>query len=255
VKSALLRGPQRIRNRGQAVSPDDFEWLVYENFPSIAKVKCLPNTSINGKFTAGKITIVLVPSSSKEKPVASLGLISKVQQYLEEHSSNVVVTSKNLKVIRPLYLRISIFVDVYPVSIDFAPVAEQAVITRLKVFLNPLTGGPEGKGWDFGRMVCTSDIFFLLENIVEIDHVDNLSIKVEIDEDTLLQSTRESILHTSSFSSSSYSSSSFSATSSSSISIDKTAGVFPDPPLPPYSLIYSGKHTVTLKFEKGNGGE
>jgi hypothetical protein len=183
-----------------------------------------------------------------------------VQQYLEEHSSNVVVTSKNLKVIRPLYLRISIFVDVYPVSIDLAPVAEQAVITRLKVFLNPLTGGPEGKGWDFGRMVCTSDIFFLLENIVEIDHVDNLSIKVEIDEDALLQSTRENILQTSSFSSSSYSASSFSATSSSSsssssISIDKTAGVFPDPPLPPYSLIYSGKHTVTLKFEKGNGGE
>jgi hypothetical protein len=44
----------------------------------------------------------------------------------------------------------------------------------LKAFLHPLTGGPEGKGWDFGRDVSASDIYALLEDIDGIDRVENL---------------------------------------------------------------------------------
>jgi hypothetical protein len=32
-------------------------------------------------------------------------------------------------------------------------------------YLNPLTGGPEGKGWPFGRPVYPSDIVALLQQI------------------------------------------------------------------------------------------
>jgi hypothetical protein len=32
---ALTRGPQGVRHRGQAVTPEDFEWLIREKFPTM----------------------------------------------------------------------------------------------------------------------------------------------------------------------------------------------------------------------------
>jgi hypothetical protein len=260
VQAALSRGPQRIRNRGQAVSPDDFQWIVRENFPSIAKVKCLPNTSVSGKFAPGKITIVIVPSSSEEKPIASLELLSKVQHYLEKHSSNVVVKSDNLVVMRPIYVKISVSVDVYPISIDLAHLAEQRVISSLKMFLNPLSGGPEHSGWDFGRMICESDIFSLLENIHEVHHVDSLSVIAEI-EDSFLRDRQvivikmpsslysspiiSALASTTPTESSAFSHSDGATTTATADSVD-----VPLTRMLPHYLIYGGTHTVTLKLEK-----
>jgi hypothetical protein len=45
--------------------------------------------------------------------------------------------------------------------------------------LHPLTGGPDGSGWDFGRRPQRSDLFALLESIGGVDHVHHLAIDLE----------------------------------------------------------------------------
>ena len=46
---------------------------------------------------------------------------------------------------------------------------QQDMIQKLKVmlyrFLNPITGGVQGQGWEFGRPVYPSDIIKLLQNV------------------------------------------------------------------------------------------
>jgi hypothetical protein len=71
-------------------------------------------------------------------------------------------------------VEISVSVDVFVTSIDAASEVEREVRTKLKAFFHPLTGGVEGKGWDFGRDVAASDIYVLLEEIKGVDHVENL---------------------------------------------------------------------------------
>ena len=47
------------------------------------------------------------------------------------------------------------------------PRAQREILHNLRIalyrYLNPLTGGPEGKGWPFGRPVYPSDIVALLQ--------------------------------------------------------------------------------------------
>jgi hypothetical protein len=43
-------------------------------------------------------------------------------------------------------------------------------------FLHPLTGGPEGVGWPFGRDVYLSDVAAALERTPGVDYVVELSL-------------------------------------------------------------------------------
>ncbi len=46
-------------------------------------------------------------------------------------------------------------------------------------FLHPLTGGDEGKGWEFGRIPHESDLYGLIESIPGVDYVDSLTKEYE----------------------------------------------------------------------------
>ena len=65
---------------------------------------------------------------------------------------------------------------------------EQRINERLSKFFHPLYGGNKGTGWNFGEMFSFSDIYLILEKIPNVDHVDNLSVQLEIEsEDGHLQ--------------------------------------------------------------------
>jgi baseplate J-like protein len=246
IAKVLKRGPQGIKNRGQAVTAEDFEWLVREKFPSIAKVKCMPTTSMKGSFRPGHVTVVIIPASAEEKPVASLELLGRVEQFLDEHSSNVVVSANHLRVIRPIYMKVSVIVDIYPISIDLASISEQLAIAALNEFFNPLTGGIEGVGWEFGRIVCISDVYALLERIQEIDHIDNLSIRIELEEDVVLNGTRN--IATMLLTDNTTTTNDIATTTSTATTAITTTTTTIMPSIPPHSIMYNGDHRVTLKL-------
>jgi hypothetical protein len=177
--NALLRGPQLLRNRGQAVTANDFEWLVREKFPILARVKCLPTTSSAGVSVPGHTSMVIVQTSTEEKPIPSLELLGQVQQHLASLSSTVIASNDQLKVMPPAYVIVSVTADIYPISTDLASVARNNASDVLTAFLHPLLGGFDGKGWDFGYLVSQSDIFRILSNISEIDHIGSVSIAIE----------------------------------------------------------------------------
>ena len=54
-----------------------------------------------------------------------------------------------------------------------------AVKTALGGFLHPLTGGPDARGWPFGRDVFISDVASLLESIDGVDYVETLTLLLD----------------------------------------------------------------------------
>lgn len=167
LEATMKRGPWVVKHGNRAVTVEDFEWLARQASRNVARVKCLADTN-----ESGRVTVIIVPESEEDKPTPSLELKKLVEKYLLEHSSNVV----SLQVEEPEYIEVSVSVDVFPASIDVAPLAEKEALKRLKEFLHPLTGGEDGKGWEFGRLAYLSDIYALLEGITEIDHVENLRV-------------------------------------------------------------------------------
>lgn len=167
-------GPAMISHRNRAVTVEDFEWLAKQASRKVVKVRCLSNSNNKGQREVGWVTVIIVPDSKEDKPQPSLELKRKVQKYLETHSANTLMSAQHIHVDDPSYVEISVSSDVFVTSIDVASEVEREVKSKLKAFFHPLTGGPEEKGWEFGRDVSASDIYVLLEDIAGVDHVENV---------------------------------------------------------------------------------
>jgi uncharacterized phage protein gp47/JayE len=180
------------------VTVEDFEWLAKQASRKVVKVRCLPNTNNKKQTEIGWVTVIIVPDSLDAKPFPSLELRRRVRRYLESHSANTLSIAKHIYIEGPSYLEVGVSVDVFVNSIDVASEVEREVRRKLNAFFHPLTGGPEGLGWDFGRDISASDIYALVEDVNGVDHVENLKFSyngttgedtVEVERDYLVATT------------------------------------------------------------------
>lgn len=170
-------GPAQLSNRGRAVTPEDFERLARESSREVRKVRAFANRNATGRHEVGSVTLYIVPDSKEAAPVPSLELRRAVGRHLAARADFTVVSQGHIFVRAPRYVRVDVEVTVFAASFDVAGTAEHKVTDALEAFLHPLTGGPDGEGWDFGRDLAASDLYLLLESIEEVDHVDSLVLR------------------------------------------------------------------------------
>lgn len=175
------RGPQTLKHRDRAVTHEDFEWLVREASPNVAKVKCMPTQDPSLQFTPGWVTLIIVPESEDPKPLPTQQLISEIETYLFERTSTyLTISPSQINLIGPRYIRVGVQAGVTFTSIQEAKTIEGRIIDNLTQFFNPLHGGPEKKGWDFGRNVYISKVYEVIENTDGVDYVYELCLNASI---------------------------------------------------------------------------
>ena len=166
-------GPQSLKNRGRAVTREDYEWMIRQRFSDVARVRCLPVTEPGPggvlQFKAGGITALIVPWSAEPRPQPSQGLMRKVQEYLAYVVLENIVADIHVK--GPDYVAIGIEATLVPTRAEFALVVARKAQAAIDAFLHPLTGGEDGNGYGFGRPVFLSEVHAVLARIEEVDHV------------------------------------------------------------------------------------
>ena len=93
-----------------------------------------------------------------------------------------------LVILAPEYVRATVQAVVVAAT---APTAADIVTQydqELDRYLHPLTGGPGGRGWEFGQRPYESDLYALLESIRGLEYVQSLSISLEEERPGLLES-------------------------------------------------------------------
>lgn len=70
----------------------------------------------------------------------------------------------------------TVAVTVVASSPDAAGEVGGRVEQTLQRFLHPLTGGPDGTGWAFGRKPHRSDLYAEIEAVDGVDHVPSLTV-------------------------------------------------------------------------------
>ena len=92
-------------------------------------------------------------------------LSNKVLSYLEERK----MLGIQIQLAPPQYVGVSVQTEVTLEPSYTNPQVQQEIVQQLKVmlyrFLNPITGGIQGQGWEFGRPVYPSDIVKLLQSV------------------------------------------------------------------------------------------
>ena len=172
LEQAVIKAPRILRTRDRAVTAEDFEVLAQQaGYGAIARVRCLP---ANSQRQAGTVGLLLVPQANTDaitqgKGIApeqfalSPALQEQVLHYLEERR----LLGIRVDLQEPEYIGVSVQTEIALEPAYDNPFALEEILLNLRVslykYLNPLTGGLEGKGWAFGRPVYTSDIVALLQ--------------------------------------------------------------------------------------------
>jgi predicted phage baseplate assembly protein len=162
------RGPLLIRHRRRACSADDYEALAREASPGVAVARALPTTAPNGRPAPGWVRLIIVPQSHDPRPQPSFELRRRVRDFIRARGP---ASLGGLAVVGPDYQAIGVEAVIAPRDVSAAGLVRDRVLQLLARFLHPLTGGPDGAGWPFGRDVYLSDVAARLERVDGLDHV------------------------------------------------------------------------------------
>jgi hypothetical protein len=185
IEETKRRGPEILRNRYRAVTAEDYEYLAREVTTAVKKVRCLPPrlfTQYDGPVggankgkpwtfgglnrSTGNIYVIIIPDAplSDRTPMPSEELLQEVSDYLDERRA---VTSK-LCVTYPRYLpiRVTVNVNVWQKAVhdQLTPDPNQSdylknkINEAINIFLHPVLGGPDGKGWEIGQDITISSL-------------------------------------------------------------------------------------------------
>jgi predicted phage baseplate assembly protein len=165
VENAKIRGPIRLRARGRAVTTEDYEHLAHEAAPEVARVRAV---AAGDGADAGSVRVLVVPSATSEagrlrfeQLVPDEETLQKVTDRLDE--SRVIGTRAIVE--PPVYRGITIVAKLKArPRVNPTKLQEQA-LEALYEYFHPITGGPEGTGWPFGRPVNVGEVYSVLQRL------------------------------------------------------------------------------------------
>ena len=100
------------------------------------------------------------------------GLLAAVRRYLSPRR----VVGTRLVVVGPGYVEVAVRAAVQTSIGASAVRVRQDVANALDAFLDPLRGGPDGRGWPFGRDVYRSVILRQIDQVPGVDHVTSIEL-------------------------------------------------------------------------------
>jgi predicted phage baseplate assembly protein len=165
VENAKLRGPIRLRARGRAVTTEDYEQIAREAAPEAARVRAV---AAGEGADAGSVRVLIVPSAVSEggrlrfeQLVPGEETLQKVTDRLDE--SRVIGTRAVIE--PPVYRGITVVAKL-KARPRINPTRLQAeALAALYDYFHPISGGPEGPGWPFGRPVNVGEVYSVLQRL------------------------------------------------------------------------------------------
>ncbi|WP_327368815.1 putative baseplate assembly protein [Streptomyces sp. NBC_01217] len=179
VDSARVRGPMTLRTLHRAVVPHDYELLAREVAPDASRVQCIPAGG-DSDVEAGGVRLLVVPAGRSDEqgrirfdelipPQHTLALIAG---HLDERRP----IGARLVVEPPYYQGVTVVASVQARrGVVLEQVREEA-LAALYGYFNPLSGGPGGQGWPFGRPVQSGEAFAVLQQVQGVDLVEDVRL-------------------------------------------------------------------------------
>lgn len=175
VRTAVGRARQLREASLRAVTVADIERIALETPGAVvARASARPNTypGLGCVNALGAITVTVVPPAGGPRPMPSAGLLRLVAARLNRRR----LIGTRLFVIGPAYVSIQVQAKVKAHPGYAAGALAARVASALNAFFHPLTGGPDGTGWPFGRDVYRSEVLGLIDGVAGVDSVVSLAI-------------------------------------------------------------------------------
>ncbi len=177
MDEAKARGPVLLRTRSRAVTAEDYEAIALESAPELARVRCV--TAGEEDVAAGSLRVLVVPAAPAEDgkiDFAELVPDDETLQHISERLDQVRLIGTRVSVEPPSYRGVTVVARlVARPRVDTERIQTEAM-SALYRYLNPISGGPDGEGWPFGRPVQAGEVYGLLQRIRGVDMVEDVRL-------------------------------------------------------------------------------
>jgi predicted phage baseplate assembly protein len=175
IEQAKARGPILLRTRSRAVTAEDYEAIAMEAAPEVARVECV--TAGEDDVNAGSLRVLIVPAA----PIGDDGHIEFAElvpdeetlQRIGERLDEVRLIGTRVSVEPPSYRGVTVVARIVARPRADVERIKTEALTALYGYLNPISGGPDGEGWPFGRPVQSGEVYGLLQRIRGVDMVED----------------------------------------------------------------------------------
>jgi predicted phage baseplate assembly protein len=200
IEQTKRRAPQLLRTRDRAVTADDYEYLAREATTDVAVVRCLEprlhETDNSPWWTKGSpwdfgelnrapgnVHLIVVPDYGPDepRPEPNSDLLLEVLGYLDKRRD----LTARLQVTGPRYLQVVVTatLGVWQSAIDggltTVAAASLELERRIRRFLHPVHGGPDGRGWQVGQHVLIADLYRAVMPSDDIGYISYIALTAE----------------------------------------------------------------------------
>jgi predicted phage baseplate assembly protein len=166
IENAKVRGPIRLRTRGRAVTTEDFEHIAREAAPEVARIRAV---AAGDGSDAGAVRVLVVPSAATsdggwlrfEQLVPGEETLQAITDRLEE--ARVIGTRAIVE--PPVYRGVTVVAKLRARPRQNPNRLQDEALRALYSYFDPISGGPEGTGWPFGRPVNVGEVYSVLQGI------------------------------------------------------------------------------------------
>ena len=167
VANASVRGPMLLRGT-RAVAARDFEHQAMQASPGeVARVLCLP---AGDGADPGAVRVLITPQVESDEsgrvrfdqltPLSDL-LLKRIQAHLDSRR----VVGVRVLIEPPLYMGLTVEARIQASPRVDPKQLQGAAVKALNEYFHPVSGGPDGTGWPFGRPVHAGEAFWVLQRI------------------------------------------------------------------------------------------
>lgn len=202
-----------LREPYRAVTAEDFEYLIQQQWPQsaeaadlgkalgdaaikIRRFRCIPRRNLEAPDPTARnapapahVSVVILPETKDPYEDPSRDLLDALRKFF---SARCLLTTRH-HIVGPTYLPVEVSATLF-LRDDAPPEATRLrAKDALRAFFDPVGGGPEGTGWPFGRDVYVSEVYALFDELDLVDYVEGVSLRVSGD-GTRLQKEGETVV-------------------------------------------------------------
>lgn len=180
LEAAKMRAPATLRSQNRAVSATDYEFLAMEASRRVARARCIQvRTDGSGSSVPpGTVELLILPLVPDDHPRTLEALqpppelVEEVRAFLDERR----MLGTQLVVDGPAYVGVSIEAAIVVQRHHGTEQVRNAVARRIREYLDPLLGGPNGTGWPFGRDLYLSEMQSVVQTVPGVEYAQDVTL-------------------------------------------------------------------------------
>ena len=174
IGEALRRSGARLRHGGRAITVRDYEELAREASREIQKVRCFGGWNARGEREAGAVTLVVLPQGYRSDMSLFYTVQADIQRYLEARMDPAILARGQFAVVQPRFVEIEVRAELGVESFQDIFQVRRKAQESLRVFLDPVKGHFDGRGWKIGELPGVMQIQNALKEIPEVMWIQKL---------------------------------------------------------------------------------